>query len=58
MKLTIWGAAKQVTGSMHLLQTHDYSILIDCGLDYEKKKLIRKKINISHLTRPLSMSLF
>lgn len=36
MKLTIWGAAKQVTGSMHLLQLEDYQILIDCGLDYEK----------------------
>jgi len=36
MKLTIWGAAQQVTGSMHLLQSDNYSILIDCGLDYEK----------------------
>ncbi|RZL45758.1 MAG: MBL fold metallo-hydrolase [Pedobacter sp.] len=36
MNLTIWGAAKQVTGSMHLLQTENYNILIDCGLDYEK----------------------
>ena len=36
MKLTIWGAAQQVTGSMHLLQTSSYNILIDCGLDYEK----------------------
>ena len=37
MKLTIWGAAKQVTGSMHLLQLENYNILIDCGLDYEKE---------------------
>ena len=36
MKLTIWGAARQVTGSMHLLETENYSILVDCGLDYEK----------------------
>ncbi len=36
MKLTILGAAEQVTGSMHLLQIENYSILIDCGLDYEK----------------------
>ena len=36
MKLTIWGAAQQVTGSMHLLQTDRYQILIDCGLDYER----------------------
>lgn len=36
MKLTVWGAAQQVTGSMHLLETDNYNILIDCGLDYEK----------------------
>ena len=36
MKLTIWGAAQQVTGSMHLLETDNYNILVDCGLDYEK----------------------
>ncbi|SMD00553.1 MBL fold metallo-hydrolase [Pedobacter nyackensis] len=36
MKLTILGAAEQVTGSMHLLQLENYNILIDCGLDYEK----------------------
>ncbi|WP_374951654.1 MBL fold metallo-hydrolase [Mucilaginibacter sp.] len=36
MKLTIHGAARQVTGSMHLLQVGQYRILIDCGLDYEK----------------------
>jgi metallo-beta-lactamase family protein len=36
MRLTIWGAAQQVTGSMHLLELENYKILIDCGLDYEK----------------------
>lgn len=36
MKLTFWGAAQQVTGSMHLLEVGNYKILIDCGLDYEK----------------------
>jgi len=37
MKLTVWGAAQQVTGSMHLLETERYKILIDCGLDYEQR---------------------
>lgn len=37
MKLTFWGAAKQVTGSMFLLETDKgYKVLIDCGLSYEK----------------------
>lgn len=35
MKLTIWGAAEQVTGSMHLLEVNNIRILIDCGLNYE-----------------------
>ena len=39
MKLTFWGAARQVTGSMHLLELASGTrILIDCGLDYENRK--------------------
>ena len=39
MKLTFWGAARQVTGSKHLLELEDgTTVLIDCGLDYEDKK--------------------
>lgn len=39
MRLTIWGAAQQVTGSMYLLELEDgYKILIDCGLDLEKDR--------------------
>ncbi|MCS6795761.1 MAG: MBL fold metallo-hydrolase [Raineya sp.] len=38
MKLTFWGATKQVTGSMYLLEIDDYKLLIDCGLDFEKPK--------------------
>jgi len=43
MKLTFWGAARQVTGSMYLLELEDdYRILVDCGFDMEKG---RKKID-------------
>ena len=41
MKLTIHGAARQVTGSMHLLEVGQYKILIDCGLDYEKDRNVQ-----------------
>lgn len=38
MKLTFWGAAGQVTGSMHMLRLDNgYTVLIDCGLDYENR---------------------
>ena len=38
MKLTFWGAARQVTGSMHLLELPGGTrVLVDCGLDYEKR---------------------
>ncbi|MCK6612276.1 MAG: MBL fold metallo-hydrolase [Bacteroidia bacterium] len=39
MKLHFLGAARQVTGSMYLLETADkYRILVDCGMDYELKR--------------------
>ena len=44
MILTIWGAARQVTGSMHLLELNledgPFKILIDCGLNHEAKSLL------------------
>lgn len=39
MNLKFCGAARQVTGSMHLLTTESgYQLLIDCGVDYELQK--------------------
>ncbi len=36
MKITFWGATRQVTGSMFLLSFDDgYKVLVDCGIDIE-----------------------
>lgn len=37
MKLSFLGAAQNVTGSRHLLQTNSTSILVDCGLYQERQ---------------------
>lgn len=48
MKLTFWGAARQVTGSMYLLELEDgFKILIDCGTDLDQQKMEREK-NLGH----------
>ncbi len=38
MKVTFWGAAGTVTGSMHELQVHGQRILLDCGLYHGRRK--------------------
>lgn len=37
MKLTFYGAAQTVTGSQHLLQVNQHTLLLDCGL-YQGKR--------------------
>lgn len=39
MHVSFWGAAQQVTGSMHELQVGDQRILLDCGLLQGKRQL-------------------
>src|SRR5215475_8236834 len=38
MRLTFWGAAGAVTGSMHLVETAGKRILLDCGLNQGRRK--------------------
>src|SRR5207244_2005055 len=38
MKLTFWGAAGAVTGSMHLVETGSRRYLLDCGLNQGRRK--------------------
>jgi metallo-beta-lactamase family protein len=35
--VTFWGAARSVTGSMHLVEVGDRKILLDCGSDRRKR---------------------
>ena len=38
MKVTFWGAAGEVTGSMHLVETDGKRYLLDCGLHQGRRK--------------------
>lgn len=38
MKIQFWGAARTVTGSMHLLEVNGHRILLDCGLYQGRRK--------------------
>src|SRR5580698_9303017 len=38
MKITFWGAAGTVTGSMHLVETGGKRLLLDCGLYQGRRK--------------------
>ena len=38
MRLTFWGAAGEVTGSMHLVEAAGKQILLDCGLHQGRRK--------------------
>jgi len=38
MKLTFWGAAGTVTGSMHLVEAAGKRFLLDCGLNQGRRR--------------------
>ena len=43
---TSYGAARQVTGSMHLLNIDGFQLLLDCGLDYERDDFGNPRSNL------------
>ncbi|MCX8094142.1 MAG: MBL fold metallo-hydrolase [Candidatus Goldbacteria bacterium] len=38
VKIKFYGAARQVTGSMHLIEKNDFKLLLDCGMQQGKRK--------------------
>lgn len=50
-KLTFYGAARQVTGSMHILEANGKLILLDCGL-FQGRRADTRKLNEFHPRHP------
>ena len=48
MKLTFWGAAREVTGSMHQLTVAGRAYLLDCGETIIRDALVRKESRGAH----------
>jgi len=51
MKLTFWGAARTVTGSLHLLEWEGGRVLMDCGL-YQGRRAEAAHLNASFPVPP------
>ena len=49
MQLTVQGAAREVTGSCHVVQVHGKTILLDCGLFQGRRSEVQRK----NLTLPV-----
>jgi metallo-beta-lactamase family protein len=43
MQLTVQGAAREVTGSCHVVQAHGKTILLDCGLFQGRRSEVQRK---------------
>jgi metallo-beta-lactamase family protein len=52
MQLTVQGAAREVTGSCHVVQAHGKTILLDCGLFQGRRSEVQRK----NLTLPVPVA--
>jgi len=56
MKIKFCGAARQVTGSMHLLELDNgYKLLVDCGLNHEQQRNFTRAGDASFLFDPATI---
>jgi metallo-beta-lactamase family protein len=51
LQVTFWGAARTVTGSMHLIEVNGHKVLLDCGL-YQGKRSEARQRNSTFPFRP------
>jgi metallo-beta-lactamase family protein len=54
MKLTFWGAARTVTGSLHMLEFEGGRVFLDCGL-YQGRRAEAKRLNSEFPAKPASV---
>ena len=54
MRLTFWGAAQTVTGSLHLLETEGKCVLLDCGL-FQGRRAEANRLNREFPVSPASV---
>ena len=43
MRVTFYGAAREVTGSMHLIEAEGRTIALDCGMFQGRRKVTDEK---------------
>ena len=53
MQIQFWGAARTVTGSMHLLTINGQRLLLDCGLFQGKRSIANERNSQSALRRQI-----
>ena len=54
MKITFYGAAREVTGSMHMIEVNDQRILLDCGL-YQGRRADTYERNLNFPFNPMAV---
>ena len=54
MKLTTFGAARTVTGSMHLVEHNGHKLLLDCG-SYQGKREESYRVNLNFPFKPVEI---